>query len=130
MGCAAQLFTKKVLLIKKSLPKRQALGDSAEARTQDPRLKRALLYQLSYGIKKNRYLNKNGDPAEARTQDPRLKRALLYQLSYGIIAFAKCGCKSRIFGLNIQTLYRVKKDFPGNRLAVNLFIRFRLFPGG
>ena len=29
---------------------RRALGDPAEARTQDPRLKRALLYQLSYGI--------------------------------------------------------------------------------
>ena len=54
----------------------------AGARTQDPLLKREMLYQLSYQVKK---IRKNKcDLAGARTQDPLLKREMLYQLSYQV----------------------------------------------
>ena len=55
--------------------------DHAEARTQDPILKRDVLYQLSY-IVPIFVLLFFSDHAEARTQDPILKRDVLYQLSY------------------------------------------------
>ena len=54
--------------------------DHAEARTQDPILKRDVLYQLSYIVPI--FVLLLSDHAEARTQDPILKRDVLYQLSY------------------------------------------------
>ena len=53
-------------------------SDLAGARTQDPLLKREMLYQLSYQIKIK------SDLAGARTQDPLLKREMLYLLSYQV----------------------------------------------
>ncbi len=67
------------------------LCDRAGARTQDPLLKREMLYQLSYQVKiiSNKLLiivcNKKCDRAGARTQDPLLKREMLYQLSYQVV---------------------------------------------
>jgi hypothetical protein len=56
--------------------------DLAGIRTQDPILKRDVLYQLSYqvGLK----MIKKSDLAGIRTQDPILKRDVLYQLSYQV----------------------------------------------
>ena len=52
-------------------------SDLAGARTQDPLLKREMLYQLSYQVC-------GCDLAGVRTQDPLLKREMLYQLSYQV----------------------------------------------
>ena len=57
-------------------------SDLAGARTQDPLLKREMLYQLSYQVNKR-------DLAGARTQDPLLKREMLYQLSYQVFRGSK-----------------------------------------
>ena len=81
------------------------VGDPAGIRTQDHYIKSVMLYQLSYGIKFAKCLNKwricykelvwkekafnqafsFGDPAGIRTQDHYIKSVMLYQLSYGII---------------------------------------------
>ena len=46
-------------------------GGSTGNRTQSLRLKRPVLYQLSYGPE-------DGTPCRIRTYDPRLRRAMLY----------------------------------------------------
>ena len=102
--------------------------DLAGARTQDPLLKREMLYQLSYQIRffkrttENQEIffsdlagapfdyaqgkllaqkdqNLSCDLAGARTQDPLLKREMLYQLSYQI-----CICAFANAGANILSL--------------------------
>ena len=55
-----------------------AQSDLAGSRTQDPLLKREMLYQLSYQVQEI------SDLAGSRTQDPLLKREMLYQLSYQV----------------------------------------------
>ena len=75
------------------------LGDSAGARTQDPLLKRQMLYQLSYRIKKTK----------ARFQDPSVKNlhGVLYQLSYRIYC-----SKNRNVRQRYRTQYRMSNIFP------------------
>ena len=68
-------------------------SDLAGARTQDPLLKREMLYQLSYQVKKS-------DLAGARTPDPLLKREMLYQLSYQVFRACKYSINYLYFKFN------------------------------
>ena len=56
-------------------------GEARGIRTRGLRIKSALLYQLSYGLKKS----KIGAPGRNRSHDHLLKRELLFRLSYECI---------------------------------------------
>jgi hypothetical protein len=86
-------------------------SDLAGVRTQDPLLKREMLYQLSYQILKN---NNKSDLAGVRTQDPLLKREMLYQLSYQIFFwyFKAANIRANInisysYSLNLQLNFKM-----------------------
>lgn len=67
-----------------------AFGDPAGARTQDPRLKRALLYQLSYGIKMMRLLAVNaGANIQASFHSTKEK---MHIILWGNIGVCDCSC--------------------------------------
>ena len=67
---------------KKKAKPGSAIGDLAGIRTQDPILKRDVLYLLSYQVGTTK---KTSDLAGIRTQDPILKRDVLYLLSYQVM---------------------------------------------
>ena len=97
------------LCIKQKKVKRLNLTfcDRAGARTQDPLLKREMLYQLSYQVLYcNAYIKiltrikvKISDRAGARTQDPLLKREMLYQLSYQVFSNKRTCLRVQIYNV-------------------------------
>ena len=83
--------------------------DLAGDRTQDPILKRDVLYQLSYQV--GHKTLKKSDLAGDRTQDPILKRDVLYRLSYQVILYQSFQRKIRTSTLIFLRVQRYGQFF-------------------